>query len=176
MRYFIETERLVLRDILSSDDERMFVLDSDPEVHRYVGNKPVQTIEECRNVIAFIREQYEANGIGRWAVIEKSSGQFIGWSGLKLMKETTNCHVDYLDLGYRFIRQYWGKGYAKETAKAAAGYAWDVLHAKELFGMAEEGNAASRKVLESVGLQYKEMFDWNGRPYAWYSMRRPADE
>lgn len=173
MRYHIETERLIMRDLLPSDDNDMFALDSDPEVHRYVGNKPVQTIEESRKVIGIIRSQYEVNGIGRWAVIEKTTGLFIGWAGLRLMREVTNGHVNYLDLGYRFIKQYWGKGYAKEAAKASAIYAWNVLHADELFGMAEEDNIASRKVLESVGLVYEEMFDWNGRPYAWYGMQRP---
>lgn len=175
MRYYIETERLILRDLLPTDDEGMFELDSDPEVHRFVGNKPVQTIEESRMVIAIIRDQYEANGIGRWAVIEKSTGLFIGWSGLKLVTETTNGHINYLDLGYRFMPKHWGKGYAKETAKASAAYAWDVLNAKELIGMAEEHNIASQKVLESVGLQYVAMFDWNGRPYAWYKMQRPIE-
>lgn len=174
MRYFIETERLILRDMLATDDEGMFALDSDPEVHRYVGNKPVQTIEESRRVIEIIRSQYDTNGIGRWAVIEKNTGLFIGWAGLKLMKEMTNGHINYLDLGYRFIRQHWGKGYAKEAAKASAAYAWNELHAKDLFGMAEEHNIASRKVLESVGLVYREMFDWNDKPHAWYSMQRPA--
>lgn len=173
MRYYIETERLIMRDVLPTDDEGMFALDSDPEVHRYIGRNPVQTIEESRKIIQFIKDQYDTNGIGRWAVIEKNTGQFIGWSGLKLVTETTNGHTNYLDLGYRFIRQYWGKGYAKETARASAAYAWEVLQAKELFGMAEEHNTASRKVLESAGLQYKEMFHWNGDPYAWYAMQRP---
>lgn len=45
MKIFAETERLILRELLPSDDYGMFELDSDHEVHRYLGNKPVTTIE-----------------------------------------------------------------------------------------------------------------------------------
>jgi ribosomal-protein-alanine N-acetyltransferase len=172
MRFFIETERLIMRDLLPIDDTGMFLLDSDPEVHLYIGRKPVQNIEQCREVIEIIRRQYETNGIGRWAVIEKETGTFIGWSGLKLITEPINGHNNYLDLGYRFIKQYWGKGYAKETAIASAAYAWDVLHAKELCGIVHINNVASRKTLESAGLQYVEDFDYDDQPYQWYEVKR----
>jgi len=173
MNYFIETDRLILRDLLPTDDEGMFELDSDPEVHRYVGKNPVKTIQESRNVIEIIRNQYMANGIGRFGVVEKDSELFIGWAGLRLMKEAINGHINYLDLGYRFIRKYWGKGYAKEAAAASVDYAWNELGAQEVFGMAEEDNIASRKVLESVGMAYQNMFKWEGSNCTWYRLQNP---
>ena len=172
MHFYIETERLILRDLLPTDDEGMFLLDSDPDVHKYLGRKPVQNIEQCREVIEIIRQQYETNGIGRWAVIKKETGTFIGWSGLKLMKETINGRNNFLDLGYRFIKQYWGKGYATETAIASAFYAWDVLKARELCGIAHIDNIASRKVLQSAGLRFIQNFDFNGDPYEWYEAKK----
>jgi ribosomal-protein-alanine N-acetyltransferase len=165
MRFFIETERLIMRDLLPTDDTGMFLLDSDPDVHLYIGGKPVETIEQSREVIEIIRRQYETNGIGRWAVVQKETGTFIGWSGPKLITEPINGRSNYLDLGYRFIGQYWGQGYAKETAIAAAAYAWDILKAKELCGIVHIDNVASRKTLESAGLRYIENFDFNGEPY-----------
>ena len=172
MHFYIETERLILRDLLPTDDEGMFLLDSDPDVHKYLGRKPVQNIEQCREVIEIIRQQYETNGIGRWAVIKKETGTFIGWSGLKLMKETINGRNNFLDLGYRFIKQYWGKGYATETAIASVFYAWDVLKARELCGIAQIDNIASRKVLQSAGLRFIQNFDFNGDPYEWYEAKK----
>lgn len=170
MRFFVETERLIMRDLQPSDDIGMFQLDSDPDVHLYLGNKPVVNIEQSRDVIEIIRKQYETNGIGRWAVIEKRSGNFIGWSGLKLITEPINGHNNYLDLGYRFIKQYWGNGYAKETAIAAAAYAWNALHAKKLCGIAHSNNIASQKVLQSAGLRYIEDFEWNSDPHKWFEV------
>lgn len=95
MKIILETERLILRQLVPSDDIGMFELDSNPEVHKYLGNKPVTNIEECRSIIESVQKQYLENGIGRWAMIEKSSGNFTGWTGLKFIKDKINNHVDF---------------------------------------------------------------------------------
>lgn len=172
MQIIAETERLIIRELLPEDETGMFILDSDPEVHRYLGNEPVKDIEQIRKVIAFIRQQYIDNGIGRWAVIEKESGEFIGWTGLKLMRETVNNQTNYYDFGYRFIKSRWGMGYATETAAPSLQYGFDVLHADAVYAMAEEGNVASRRVLQKAGLQFVEMFEYDGAPHAWYKITR----
>lgn len=106
MEIFAETERLILRELMPTDAEGMFEMDRDPEVHLYLGNRPVKSIEQSIAEIEFISAQYTENGIGRWAVIEKATGNFVGWSGLKLIRETTNNHVNYYDLGYRFSKRF----------------------------------------------------------------------
>ncbi len=156
MKYYIETERLLLRDILPEDEEAFFAMDSNPIVHTYLGNKPVTTIEQIRNAIALINRQYQDNGIGRWAVIEKSSGNFIGWSGLKFEKETENSLPTYYDLGYRLNPDYWGKGYATESAKAALEYGFTELKLNEIIGKAHIENKASQHVLQKCGLLFVE--------------------
>src|ERR1035437_6707591 len=133
MKIFTETERLILREILPSDDKGMFELDSDKEVHKFLGNKPVQNIEQSRQVIEFIGQQYLTNGIGRWAIIEKSTNNFLGWTGLKLVKEEINNHTDYYDLGYRLIKKYWGKGFATESAKASLDYGFNILQLTDIY-------------------------------------------
>ena len=65
MRIFVETDRLILRELLPQDELGMFELDSDPEVHRFLGNQPVKDMERIREVITFVRQQYVDNGIGR---------------------------------------------------------------------------------------------------------------
>ncbi|HET7116151.1 MAG TPA: GNAT family N-acetyltransferase [Hanamia sp.] len=76
MKIFAETERLILREILPTDVEGMYELDADPEVHKYLGNKPVTSREKTVDVINFIRQQYIDNGTGRWAIIDKKSNEF----------------------------------------------------------------------------------------------------
>tara|TARA_R110002096_G_scaffold75045_4_gene177794 strand:- start:3284 stop:3463 length:180 start_codon:yes stop_codon:yes gene_type:complete len=51
MKFYIETERLILRELRPSDLNGMFELDSDPEVHKHLGNKPVKAIEESRKIL-----------------------------------------------------------------------------------------------------------------------------
>ena len=167
MKVFAETPRLILRELLVTDVDGIFELESDSEVHRYVGNQPISTIEEARDTIDFIRKQYIENGIGRWAVIEKASGDFIGWSGLKLIRESVNDHIDHIDVGYRLIRKYWGKGFATESAVASVDYGFGTMKLDEIFATVHVENIASRRVLEKAGLKVVEPFDYNGEPYYW---------
>lgn len=170
MEIFAETERLILREIVPSDKEGMFELDADPQVHLYLGNHPVTNLRQAEEIIKFIRQQYVDYGIGRWAVIEKETNNFIGWTGLKLNTEPANNHVNYYDIGYRLIKRYWGRGFATESAIPAIDYGFEKLRLPQIVGMADVRNTASRKVLEKVGLQYVEKFELDGDAHDWLEL------
>ena len=169
----IKTERLVLRELIPDDAGKMFELDSNPEVHKYLGNNTIQNIEQAKEVIKIIRQQYLDNEIGRWAAIEKSSGEFIGWSGLKFITEPKNNHVNFYDVGYRLIPKYWGKGYATESAKAWLDYGFTKMNLKEIIGTCHEENKASRRALEKCGLKFVEKFLYkNELPCDWLKITK----
>ena len=171
MKIFIETERFLLREILTTDVQGMYELDSDPEVHKYLGNKPVKTIQEVEQTIQYIRTQYQENGIGRWAIVEKSTDEFVGWSGLKLEKQLRK-GFQYYDLGYRLKRKYWGRGIATETAVASLKYGFRALQLDEICAAADIENIGSNKVLTKVGLQFVETFEFDGAMHNWYKMEK----
>jgi len=174
MNFSIETERLYIRELLAEDDEGMFVMDSDPEVHRYIAQTPVNSIEEIRGVIEFVRKQYEENGIGRWAEIEKESGDFLGWTGFKLMKEYANGQIGHYDFGYRLKRSAWGRGIATEAGRAALKYGTENLGLSPVFAMTDVDNSASRHVLEKIGFRFVEIFESEaaGKVMAtWYELK-----
>ena len=162
MKIFAETNRLILREILTTDVDGMFELDSDPEVHTYLGNTPVSNKDQIIDTINFIRQQYIDHGIGRWAIIDKNTNEFIGWEGLKFVTDLTNNHKNYYDLGYRLIKKYWGQGIATETALASLEYAFNELYASEVYAMADCKNEGSNKILKKVGLNFIETFDLEG--------------
>ncbi len=176
MRFYIETPRLVLREIRMEDTEGLFRLDSDPLVHKYLGNQPIGKIEEAEQVVNIIREQYENNGIGRWATIEKVSGAFIGWSGLKFIREEDNGHSNFYDVGYRLIPEFWGKGYATEACRAALDFGFNNFDMEKIVGTANELNAASIRVLSKCGLEYKNQFMWQDIKCNWMEISREAHE
>ncbi|PSR56466.1 GNAT family N-acetyltransferase [Adhaeribacter arboris] len=172
MKIFAETERFLLREILPEDEAGLFLLDSDPEVHTFLGNKPITRVEQARKNLQFIRQQYAENGIARWAVIDKNTNEFLGWSGLKRITQTINNHTNYYDLGYRFLKKHWGKGYATETAQATLYYAFHQLNLPEVFAMADIQNTGSRKVLEKVGFTLLETFSYEGMEHYWFQINQ----
>jgi ribosomal-protein-alanine N-acetyltransferase len=168
----IETERLIIRELLPEDAPAFFAMDSLPEVHRYLGNTPVTSIEQIHDVIQFVRKQYNDNGIGRWAMIEKSSGIFIGWCGLKLITEELNNHINFLDAGYRLHPDAWGKGYATEGTTASLSYAFTELNARVVYATAHFENTASRRVLEKCGLRVTAQFEHEVALCDWLEITR----
>jgi len=173
MTIFVETERLILREVLLTDVDGMFELDSNPIVHKYMGTKPIKAIGEALKSINYIRQQYQDNNIGRWAVIEKSSGDFIGWSGLKLnTEEPMNGCTNFYDIGFRLIPQYWGKGYATESALAAMDYAFNNMNLDMVCGLADVNNAASNAILKKIGLKFKNDFWFENQKVAWYELNK----
>ena len=175
MKFYLETERLILRDVRDEDLEGMFELDSNPIVHTYLGKNPIKTKAQAQEAIQFIKDQYEERGIGRFAAVEKSSGNFIGWSGLKFNtgeKEVLGDKKDFYDIGYRFIPRYWGKGYASESSFATLDFGFTELNIETMCGAAEIENIASNKVLQKIGLKFIEDFIYEGEKINWYELKK----
>ena len=124
-----------------------------------------------KKIIEHIRKQYDENGIGRWAIIDKSSHDFIGWTGLKY-EQNIREELNYYDLGYRLKRKYWGKGIATETATASLKYGFTTLNLKEICAAADIENIASNKILTKIGLEFLETFEFDGTTCNWYQLKK----
>jgi RimJ/RimL family protein N-acetyltransferase len=101
MKIILETPRLFLREFTLEDAQFLIDLNSDPEVTRYTGDGPVKDLEAAKKILTDIIFPQYPNKIGRWAVILKENNEFIGWCGLKYIKED-----DEIDLGYRFFKKH----------------------------------------------------------------------
>ena len=172
MKIFAETQRFILRELLQSDLDGMFELESDPEVHKYLGNKTISDKNQIVEIIEVVRQQYIDNGIGRWAIIEKHTNDFIGWTGLKLIKEKTYGRKNYYDLGYRILRKYWRQGIATETAFLSLEYAFTQLNINEVYAGANCENIASNKILQKVGMKFIENFYYENIKCNWYKIEK----
>lgn len=168
----VETDRFYLRDITEGDAAHLYRLDSDPRVHTYLGNKTVKNVHEIFIMIRRIQRQYEEHGIGRWAVIQKDSGQFLGWAGLKKVTETVNGYSNYYDLGYRLLPEYWGQGVASECASASLVYGFSSLSLQIIYAAAHTENAASGRILLRNGFLETGQFEYFGALQNWYQLDR----
>lgn len=172
MTIHIETSRFILRELVPEDVDGFFELDSDPEVIKYLGVKPLEHKEQALDIIRYVRRQYEENGIGRWAVEDKTTHEFIGWAGLKFVQDTFNGQRNYYDVGYRLLRRHWGRGIASECARASLGYGFEVLELPEIHAYAHADNAASNRVLQKIGLRLVGSAEYEGAPQHWYKIEK----
>ena len=172
MKTTIETERLILRPVTLEDTQDFFEMDSNPNVHKYLGNNPVKTIEQSKAWIKDILEQYEEFNLGRLAVIKKDTDEFLGWSGLKYERQLRK-EFNYYDIGYRFKEKHWGNGYATESAIASLKFGFDDLKLKEICAAADVNHVASNTILKKIGLQPSGTFTYEDELCNWYTLKNP---
>lgn len=169
MKPLIETQRLLLREITLHDTDVMFQLHSNPDVQKYTGEPPIDSIEEMEQAIQTRINDYKKYGYGRWATFLKDKMHFIGWAGLAYLPE-----FDKIDLGYRFLPKYWGKGYATEASHAILAYGFNNLQLKQIIAIALKENKASIRVMEKVGMKFDKFapYEEGGEDVVWYQLQK----
>lgn len=162
----IETERTLMRKLIKEDADDFYALNLDKEVLKYTGDQPFENIQAAIDFLTKY-DQYEKYGVGRLAVIDKATLKFIGWCGLKYSHDKHE-----YDIGFRFYRKYWNKGYATETAKRCLELGFSELKIEKIVGRAMKENIGSIKVLEKIGMTFKENFDFEGQEGVIYELTK----
>jgi RimJ/RimL family protein N-acetyltransferase len=166
MKVILETDRLRLREYVEEDAEAFFKLNSDPEVLRFVPDKALLNVEQARQLLLdHPIADYRKYGFGRGASILKSTGEQIGFAGLKYLQE-----LDEVDVAYRLMPTHWGQGLASEAALASVRYGFADLGLKRIIGLVMPENIASIRVLEKAGLRYAEDVSFWGHQFSKYSI------
>jgi RimJ/RimL family protein N-acetyltransferase len=157
MQGFLETQRLVLRRLTTADADNLVSLDADPDVMRFVtGGIPTSRDEIETDVLpAFLAYYDRYDGYGFWAVIEKATGEFLGWFHFRPRPHAAPGEVE---LGYRLRKPAWGKGYATEVSRALIRKGFTELGVQRVVAEAMVVNVASRRVMEKAGLRLVRTF------------------
>ncbi len=145
-QFILETSGLRLRPFSIEDASELFHLNSDPLVLQYTGDAPFKDANDAAGFILNYRD-YLQYGYGRLAVIALESNVFLGWCGLKYSPEKQET-----DIGFRFHRKYWGRGFATEAAKVCLDFGFSEMGLTRIVGRAQIRNIASHKVLEKIGM------------------------
>ncbi len=157
-KYILQTERCYLRELAPLDAANCFLLNQHPEILEFTNDPPFDSEETARKFLNSY-DAYIKTGIGRWAVELKTDNSFIGWCGLKYHHTTND-----IDIGYRLLPKYWGKGLATETAKGCCDFGMKVLGLKRIYACIHENNLKSLRVAEKLSMQYeKTVIDENKR-------------
>lgn len=142
----LETKRLVLRMPKADDDYFLHLLNKDEDVMKYVG--PVKSREESADYFRLARS-ITTEHFGYRIAIEKSTAEFVGWFVLKHLDQTNQ-----IELGYRLMKKYWGKGFATEGAEKMIQFAFEKLNLEKLVAVTMPENDASQKVLNKLGFRF----------------------
>jgi RimJ/RimL family protein N-acetyltransferase len=148
----IRTSRLLLRDLEESDWQAVHTYASDPEVVRYMDWGP-NTKEDTTNFIqrSITGQKEDPRRDFSLAVVLRSDDGLIGGCGIYVSASSNREGW----IGYCLNRQFWGQGYATETARALLGFGFDRLRLHRIFATSEPGNVASIHVLEKIGMQHE---------------------
>ncbi len=153
------TVPLTLRPLEAADAPGMLALDSYPAVHRYlggIGGPAVTELAQSAAVIAAIQAQYAAMDLGRWAVLLRETGAFVGWAGLKRVAGPINGHRNFYDLGYRLRPPFGGQGYGFEAAQAWLNQGSETLRLPRICAYADAKNLASCRILAKIWLARRQ--------------------
>nr|MDD6336253.1 GNAT family N-acetyltransferase [bacterium] len=168
----LETKRLFLRTMNEGDWMPLCAILQDAEV--MYAYEHAFTDEEARAWLNRQLERYQRDGFGLWAVILKETGEMIGQCGLT-WQDWDGRQV--LEIGYLFQKAYWHQGYATEAARACKEYAFDTLHAPEVFSIIRDNNLPSQQVarrngMQPVGRMTKHYYNMD-MPHILFSVKQP---
>jgi RimJ/RimL family protein N-acetyltransferase len=157
MDILLETDRLILRRFTMADVDNLVGLDSDSAVTHFItGGLPTSREEVEHDVLPRFLGYYERfDGLGFWAVVEKSTGDFLGWFHFRPRDWDMPVEVE---LGYRLRRSAWGKGYATEGSVALIRKGFTDLGVERVFAETMAVHVASRRVMEKAGLNFTRAF------------------
>jgi [ribosomal protein S5]-alanine N-acetyltransferase len=147
LRTQLITARLVLRPVERGDLEPLKAIWGDPAVMAHMGRGTRDAAESLKRVLELIEHQ-RRHGFGKWAAIERATGELIGYCGIELYEDGPDA-----ELGFCLARSAWGRGYATEASRAWLQHAFAALGFERVVALVLPANAASIRVLEKLGMK-----------------------
>ena len=152
MKNILETERLILREFVPEDSSFIVELLNSPGWLEFIGDRNIRTEDKAREYLENgPMKSYRTNGYGLCMVETKTDHYKIGMCGI-----IRRDHLEYPDIGFAFLPQYTGKGYAYEMAMATLQHASDKLGIKRIIAITVPGNIRSIRLLEKIGLKFEK--------------------
>ncbi|MXV50558.1 GNAT family N-acetyltransferase [Pedobacter sp. HMF7647] len=157
MNYVLETSRLVLRQFTLDDTRFIIELLNSPGWLKFIGDRSIKSEEQARRYLQDVPlKSYEINGYGLCMVQTKDEGIPVGMCGL-IRRDS----LDHPDIGFAFLPEFQGKGYAFEIAAAVLGYAKNTLELSVVLAIVIPENERSIRLLKKLGMAFSRMIDFS---------------
>ena len=161
----IDTARLHLRQFTPGDLDELYPIFSDPEVVKYMKTGDPVSREETERALLSIIKHWEQHGFGRWAVVHKETQRLIGYGGLRNL-------YGMPELVYLLAKPFWGMGLATELATACLKWGFETRHFERIAAVTRPEHAASRRVMEKVGMSYEKDTSYHDVAVVQYTISR----
>lgn len=150
----LETERLLLRQIVQTDAEDIFIIRSDANVMRYIPRPIAQTVDDVFPLIQMIEDFLTKGERINWAMELKSTGKLIGMIGYVNIKEQ---HYR-AEIGYALAAVHHRKGYMLEALKSVVQYGFQEMNLHSIEAIVDADNVASNALLLQAGFVKEAYF------------------
>lgn len=161
----METERLILSPWESADWAELRPIATDVEVMRYITGGVPWPDEKIQSFVDRQVKLYLDRGFCRWKLVEKGSGEMIGFCGPGSWTDASDPEI-----GWWLARGWWGRGLASEAAAAALRDAFERVRLGRIISVAMTENRASRRIMEKLGLSFECEFEKDGQRLVRYAM------
>jgi len=142
----LSTERLLMRGWREEDFEPWAAVLGDPLVARGLGQDAGMPPIEAWRDMALMAGHWALKGYGNWVLEERDSGELVGRAGLYYPPDWPE-----IEVGWTVAREHWGKGYAAEAGRAAAGWAAEQLGLRHIVSLIHPANEQSIRVAQKLG-------------------------
>ena len=153
----LETDRLILREISADDAEFILDLLNQPSFIKYIGDRGVRTIETATDYIERrFTKSYRENGFGLYLVELQSQIQNLK-SKIGICGFVKRDSLPHPDIGFAFLPEFCGSGYALESARAMMNYGRNQLKLSRVLAITTPDNEASIRLLEKIGFCFERL-------------------
>ncbi|APX18018.1 GNAT family N-acetyltransferase (plasmid) [Phaeobacter inhibens] len=153
LQHTINTERLLLRGWKPDDHAPFAAMCADPDVMRYIGNGKTRTADDAARYIASFEKEWNERGFGLFAVESKQTGELIGFTGLSWPDFLPEV-LPSVEIGWRFSKPSWGKGFASEAAAAALSFGVNELGITDIVSIYQLENGASARIMQKLCMTF----------------------
>jgi [ribosomal protein S5]-alanine N-acetyltransferase len=145
----IHTDRLLMRPFDMKDFNWLCDLYAKPQVMKYIYDGQIFNQEQTKQRLLNFISEWKENGFGFWVIIEKISGEYVGYSGFRHYEKSED-----IELGYILDDCFWGKGYASEIVQNCVSLGFSQYNFQKIMATVVPENIGSIKVLKRAGLDY----------------------
>ncbi len=164
------TERLFLRPLVRDDIDALVGMYGDPEVMRHIRDGRVADVASRRASLEESMSKQHPPGLGVWGTVTRDRrDDLLGWVCLVPLPDN-----DLIEIGWRFRRDAWGRGYATEAARELLRYGFETLGLDEIVAVLKPDNERSKRVVEKLGMTADGMRRAYNEDLAFFRLKRPT--